>query len=171
MSYGRYLISFDENRQPFIAHVGTQKSHKYIAKVIENGRPRYFYTQEEYNAYLKNKNRPKSQAERDKELREKTKQLQASIKDNKDMKQATERIKAERQKNAAKLKEYENAYAEAKKKDMSIFEKGIYEDAISELKETDKEWAMWEEAATQISNQTNANYNRNRRDYAMNYRR
>ena len=51
-----YLILFDENNRPYISHASDMGSnnYKYIAKVpLGNGRYRYFYSKESYNAYLK----------------------------------------------------------------------------------------------------------------------
>lgn len=72
----RYMILVDENGQPYIAHafsfkntfrkVGTavrntasnvgrraKDTHKYIQKIAKNGKTRYFYSQEEWEAYLR----------------------------------------------------------------------------------------------------------------------
>lgn len=82
-----YIILFDENGSPYIAHAfgdrlrsaatsvgnaatsaygntkagvgrGTRATHKYIDKIVENGRTRYFYTQEELKAYYNEKAKP-----------------------------------------------------------------------------------------------------------------
>ena len=83
-----YILLFDENGQPYIAHAslsglrqrasgavravgqaaanaagaakegvgrGVRTTHKYIQKIEENGRTRYFYTQEELKAYYAEK--------------------------------------------------------------------------------------------------------------------
>lgn len=69
-----YIIAFDENGTPYIAHSvlgnavnrvasavkntrGNRQNHKYILKVFENGRTRYFYKQEEVKAYYEAKKR------------------------------------------------------------------------------------------------------------------
>ena len=69
MNNRNYVVTFDENGQPYIEHtiftsagkaVGNAskwaKSHKdqavkYVGKVVSNGRTRYFYTKEELDAY------------------------------------------------------------------------------------------------------------------------
>lgn len=52
-----YVILIDENGQPYIAHSVFTKvrdtAHKYIAKVINKGKARYFYDRGEYEAYTK----------------------------------------------------------------------------------------------------------------------
>lgn len=82
-----YIILFDENGSPYIAHAfgdrlrsaatsvgnsatsaygnakagvgrGIRATHKYIDKIVENGRTRYFYTQEELKAYYNEKAKP-----------------------------------------------------------------------------------------------------------------
>lgn len=62
MNNGDYVILIDENGQPYIAHsvfsrIGDaaksagRTAHKYIAKVGEGAKARYFYTQEELKAF------------------------------------------------------------------------------------------------------------------------
>lgn len=69
MNQNDYVILFDENGMPYIAHGildsaksavtnavkgvgrGVRENHKYILKVLENGKYRYFYTQKEVKAY------------------------------------------------------------------------------------------------------------------------
>lgn len=59
----KHCIAFDGDGSPYIAHAfgdsggyGQQRgSHKYIMKTVVNGKPRYFYTQAEVNAYYANK--------------------------------------------------------------------------------------------------------------------
>lgn len=50
-----YIIRFDESGEPYIAHAwgqrGPNQSHKYIAKIGEGVKARYFYTQEELRAF------------------------------------------------------------------------------------------------------------------------
>lgn len=88
MNDDEYMILFDQNGSPYIAHAslsgmrqrtagalrsarsavgsaagavkkgvgrGVRTTHKYIQKIEENGRTRYFYTQEELKAYLAEK--------------------------------------------------------------------------------------------------------------------
>lgn len=88
MNDDEYIILFDQNGSPYIAHAslsemrqrtagalrsarsavgsaagavkqgvgrGVRTTHKYIQKIEENGRTRYFYTQEELKAYLAEK--------------------------------------------------------------------------------------------------------------------
>lgn len=67
-----YIIAFDEKGKPYIAHSavgnavnrvasavknarGDRQNHKYILKIDENGRKRYFYTQDEVKAYYEEK--------------------------------------------------------------------------------------------------------------------
>lgn len=83
MNQNDYVILFDENGQPYIAHAGwldnaknvitnaaqqvankakgvgrgVRQNHKYILKVFENGKTRYFYKQEEVKAYYEAKKR------------------------------------------------------------------------------------------------------------------
>lgn len=57
-----YFIGRDDNGEPFIAHAfgansglskhgSSRKNHKYLAKVQEGNKTRYFYTQKEIDAY------------------------------------------------------------------------------------------------------------------------
>ena len=88
MNEDDYILLFDQNGSPYIAHAslsgirqrasgalrtarsavgsaagavkqgvgrGVRTTHKYIQKIEENGRTRYFYTQEELKAYLNQK--------------------------------------------------------------------------------------------------------------------
>ena len=86
MNQNDYVILFDENGSPYIAHAGlidqargavnaaanrvqqvanqakgvgrgVRQNHKYILKVNENGKTRYFYKQEEVRAYYEAKKR------------------------------------------------------------------------------------------------------------------
>lgn len=86
MNQNDYVILFDENGSPYIAHAGlidrargavnaaanrvqqvanqakgvgrgVRQNHKYILKVNENGKTRYFYKQEEVKAYYEAKKR------------------------------------------------------------------------------------------------------------------
>lgn len=58
-----YVIAFDANGQPYISHAfwnrnkgGQKKEHKYIQRIKDkNGLWRYFYDEEEWQAYLKGK--------------------------------------------------------------------------------------------------------------------
>lgn len=45
-----YLILVDEKGQPYIAHANGE--HRYIQKLLVNGKNRYFYTREQIEAYL-----------------------------------------------------------------------------------------------------------------------
>ena len=69
MNQNDYVILFDDNGTPYISHGildsaksavsnaakgvgrGVRENHKYILKILENGKSRYFYTQEEVRAY------------------------------------------------------------------------------------------------------------------------
>lgn len=69
MNQNDYVILFDDNGTPYISHGildsaksavsnaakgvgrGVRENHKYILKILENGKNRYFYTQEEVRAY------------------------------------------------------------------------------------------------------------------------
>ena len=88
MNQNDYVILFDETGTPYIAHAGllsgarnamstvasaaanaakgvgrgVRQNHKYILKVIENNKPRYFYTQEEVKAYYAEKKKAVSDA-------------------------------------------------------------------------------------------------------------
>ena len=49
-----YIIAVDRDGQPYIAHAwgrGTNGQHKYIAKIGEGAKARYFYTQEQLRAF------------------------------------------------------------------------------------------------------------------------
>ena len=59
-----YVILIDENGQPYIAHSiftkardavksAGRSAHKYIAKVVNKGKTRYFYDRAEYEAYTR----------------------------------------------------------------------------------------------------------------------
>lgn len=49
----RYYIASDEKGQPYIAHSSDDRRHRYILKIVVNGRTRYFYTQAEIDAYYR----------------------------------------------------------------------------------------------------------------------
>lgn len=62
MNNGDYVILIDENGQPYIAHSvftkardaaksAARSAHKYVAKIGEGAKARYFYTQEELKAF------------------------------------------------------------------------------------------------------------------------
>ena len=53
-----YIVLVDENGQPYIAHSIGKRAVKYIAKIGEGAKARYFYTKEQLNAF-KNKARDK----------------------------------------------------------------------------------------------------------------
>lgn len=73
MNQNDYMILFDDNGKPYISHGildsaksavsnaakgvgrGVRENHKYILKVLENGKNRYFYTQDEVKAYYQAK--------------------------------------------------------------------------------------------------------------------
>ena len=46
-----YIVLVDENGQPYIAHAFGE--HKYIQRLLINGKNRYFYTREQIEAYLR----------------------------------------------------------------------------------------------------------------------
>lgn len=60
-----YIIAVDRDGRPYIAHAwGGNKPHKYVAKVeLGGGKVRYFYSQEEYSAYLRGKSEDKDTKE------------------------------------------------------------------------------------------------------------
>ena len=57
-----YVVSFDENGQPYIAHAfwnrsnqnGSKKDHKYFEKIKNGLKTRYFYSKQEWDAYQRN---------------------------------------------------------------------------------------------------------------------
>ena len=51
MSQSDYCIAFDSSGQPYIAHWGLKKDHKYILKIGKWPFAKYFYTQDEVRAY------------------------------------------------------------------------------------------------------------------------
>lgn len=64
MSYNDYCIMFDNNGEPYIQHsdsvvprlhiTRTDEDHKYVYRLdLPDGSRRYFYSMEEYQAYLK----------------------------------------------------------------------------------------------------------------------
>lgn len=56
MNDSSYIILIDENGTPYIAHSGFgKKAVKYIEKIKDGARTRYFYTKAELDAYLKGK--------------------------------------------------------------------------------------------------------------------
>ena len=69
-----YIIVYDENGQAYIEHAfwnrkgQTKKNHKYLLKIGEGVKARYFYTKAEVDAYYKNKTglAKKSQLEEEK---------------------------------------------------------------------------------------------------------
>lgn len=64
-----YIVGVDTYGQPYIAHWGQKKNHKYIARISDGNGYRYFYTQAEWNAYLRRdqrqRDREKKKAERE----------------------------------------------------------------------------------------------------------
>ena len=49
-----YIVGVDSSGQPYIEHWGQKKNHKYIARISDGkGGYRYFYTQAEWNAYVR----------------------------------------------------------------------------------------------------------------------
>lgn len=50
-----YVILVDENGQPYLAHKFGDRAHKYLMKIGEGVKARYFYTQQEIEAYRKQK--------------------------------------------------------------------------------------------------------------------
>ena len=57
-----YLLMVTDQGEPYIAHAGfwSKKNHKYLAKVKTAFGWRYFYTQQEIDAYNNNKHRSKN---------------------------------------------------------------------------------------------------------------
>lgn len=73
MNQNGYYIAFDENGTPYIEHGivdvkmkadalhnPLNKSHKYLMRIIDNGKYRYFYTQGEIQAWQKSKSEESS---------------------------------------------------------------------------------------------------------------
>ena len=50
-----YIILIDENGRPYIEHGIGDRMHKYIMKIGDGAKARYFYTQQEIEAYRKQK--------------------------------------------------------------------------------------------------------------------
>lgn len=61
MAYNDFIIAVDENGQAYIAHdvwgaskyARSNKKHKYLVKIKENGKWRYFYSRDELHAWGK----------------------------------------------------------------------------------------------------------------------
>lgn len=53
-----YTIRLDESGQAYIAH-GERKIHKYLTRIMENGKNRYFYTMDEIAAYKREQQKKK----------------------------------------------------------------------------------------------------------------
>lgn len=145
-----YIIAVDQNGQAYIEHAWNKKSHKYIAKIGTGPTARYFYTREEWNAYLKNKNRPKSQAERENEQREDEKVLREASNSLKNSNSLLEWSKKMRDQNDRLTKQFEDEYKQILKKaavdpnySISKTKKWMYEDAIKDGRKTAKEWNEW----------------------------
>ena len=51
-----YIIYTDDLGQHFLSHSFGQRAHKYLLKIVKGAKTRYFYTQQEIQAYLKNQN-------------------------------------------------------------------------------------------------------------------
>lgn len=83
-----YIIAVNENGQPFIAHKYAYGSgvagrgHKYVQRVkLSNGKYRYFYSQKDYETYLRLKDKNDSELdERYTELIKKQEKLKRSLK-------------------------------------------------------------------------------------------
>lgn len=60
MSQSDYYIAFDSYGQPYIAHWGLKKDHKYILKIGKWPFAKYFYTQDEVRAYYAKQNTKRS---------------------------------------------------------------------------------------------------------------
>ena len=64
MPYNDYIIAVDENGQPYIAHAYNltnmkYRQVKYLLKLKDGKRTRYFYTQDEIDAYYRKKKKQK----------------------------------------------------------------------------------------------------------------
>lgn len=134
----------------YLAHSGERQNHRYIRKIKDGTRTRYFYSEQEWNAYLKNRNRPKTQADVDKERRDVQFNLNKAAAELRKNKEALASDKKQRDWNASVLKSYENehkANLERQAKDpnykYSKQDRMILEGGIQDLRETDKEWNEW----------------------------
>lgn len=154
-----YIIAIDEKGQPFIAHAGDRMSHKYFRKIQKGNRIRYFYSEKEWNAYVKNMNRPKSQTELQTERKAAEKQLNEANSLVRQGENALNLVQKRRKQNSDLLKRYEKEYKEKKdrlSKDPDYqwkqVDKWTLEGGIQDLRETDKEWANLEDTAKTLRN-------------------
>ena len=59
-----YYIGMDSYGKPYIAHWGTRKNHKYVARISDGkGGYRYFYTQAQWEAYQKQESKKRAKQE------------------------------------------------------------------------------------------------------------
>lgn len=58
-----YVMKVDSNGLPYISHGFGDRAHKYIAKIGEGAKARYFYTQQEIDAYKRDRALNKSKKE------------------------------------------------------------------------------------------------------------
>lgn len=147
-----YVIGYDRDGSIFIAHSSDRPNHKYFRKIKDGTRTRYFYSEQEWNAYMKNRNRPKTQAEIQKERKANEDALRKSSKEVKQASDLLNWIKKQRDSNRKTLKAYEDEHKEKLERaakdpnyKVSQMEKWILEDGIKELRESDKEWTAWAE--------------------------
>lgn len=154
-----YIITVDEKGQPFIAHAGDRISHKYFRKIQKGNRVRYFYSEQEWNAYIKNMNRPKSQTELQTERKAAEKQLNEASSVVRQSEEALKLVQKRRKENADLLNAYEKEHKEKSKRaaldpnyKFSTMSKWSLEDGIQDLRETDKEWANLEDTAKTLRN-------------------
>ena len=129
-----YIVLVDENGQPYIAHgiwskardaanSGRKKATKYIEKIGEGAKARYFYTKEELDAYYnKGKQKAKKTVEKAKQkakdwsgvtAREKRDSAHRAFRAAKDQDRAADQLFEQ---NYAKQKSAEKSYEEAQRK-------------------------------------------------------
>lgn len=149
-----YVIGYDRDGSIFIAHSSDRPNHKYFRKIKDGTRTRYFYSEQEWNAYMKNRNRPKTHAEVQKEQKDDRDALRVSSKELKNASDLADWSKKQRDNTQATLKEYEKEYKEKMERaakdpnyNVSKMEKWMLEDAIQDLRESSDEWDTFAKGA------------------------
>lgn len=154
-----YVIGYDRDGSIFLAHSSERSNYKYFRKVQEGTRTRYFYSEKEWNAYLRNRNRPKTQAEVQKERAAAENAVREASKNLRVTSQNLDWAKKQRDRTKATLKAYEDEHRAKMLRSikdpnhqMSQTEKWMLEGGIEELRETDKEWDAWVNEGEKILN-------------------
>lgn len=68
MDEKRYYIAIDENGQPYIEHGFGERAHSYLLKLGNGAKVRYFYTQQQIDAWKKRREHQKAIRETDRKV-------------------------------------------------------------------------------------------------------